>query len=79
MDDEYHGETEELSDSESDSEDEEADDMSPLKNQRSPSKRKGERRSSLLPQKKTKVTFASIEFREQIFFFLSFFFFLLFF
>ncbi|NWZ39945.1 PLCZ1 phosphodiesterase, partial [Brachypodius atriceps] len=55
MEDEYHGETEELSDSDYDSEDEDTDDTLPLKQPRSPSKRKGERRSSLLPQKKTKV------------------------
>ncbi|NXW74945.1 1-phosphatidylinositol 4,5-bisphosphate phosphodiesterase zeta-1 [Hirundo rustica] len=55
MEDEYHGETEELSDSGSDSEDEDTDDTLPLRQPRSPSKRKGERRSSLMPQKNPKV------------------------
>ncbi|NXU99686.1 PLCZ1 phosphodiesterase, partial [Cettia cetti] len=53
MEEEYHGEIEELSDSDSD--DEDSDDTLPLRQGRSPSKRKGERRSSLLPQKKPKV------------------------
>ncbi|NXP34988.1 PLCZ1 phosphodiesterase, partial [Leiothrix lutea] len=53
MEEEYHGEVEELSDS--DSEDEDSDDTLPLPVPRSPTKRRGERKSSLLPQKKTKV------------------------
>ncbi|NWT50071.1 PLCZ1 phosphodiesterase, partial [Erythrocercus mccallii] len=53
MEEDYHGETEELSDS--DSEDASSEDTLPLQQGRSPSKRKGERKSSLLPQKKTKV------------------------
>lgn len=67
MEEEYHGEIEELS--ESDSESEDSNDTLPLQMPRSPAKRRGERKSSLLPQKKTKVTFASIEYREHIDFF----------
>ncbi|NWH92326.1 PLCZ1 phosphodiesterase, partial [Aegithalos caudatus] len=55
MEDEYQGETEELSDSDFDSDDSEEEEMLPHQQKRSPSKRKGERKSSLLPQKKTKV------------------------
>ncbi|NXM96949.1 PLCZ1 phosphodiesterase, partial [Sylvia borin] len=53
IEEEYHGEIEELSESESD--DRASDDTLPPPTLRSPSKRKGERRSSLLPQKKPKV------------------------
>ncbi|NXY33996.1 PLCZ1 phosphodiesterase, partial [Pomatorhinus ruficollis] len=53
MEDEYHGEIEEVSDS--DSEGEDSDDTLPLQTLRSPSKRRAERKSSLLPQKKAKV------------------------
>ncbi|NWU40388.1 PLCZ1 phosphodiesterase, partial [Hylia prasina] len=53
MEEDCHGETEELS--ETDSEDRDSDDTLPLQQTRSPAKRKGERRSSLLPQKKPKV------------------------
>ncbi|NXR43703.1 PLCZ1 phosphodiesterase, partial [Hippolais icterina] len=55
MEEEYHGEAEELSDSEYDSEIVDSDDTLPLQQTRTPSKRKGERKSSLLPQKKPKV------------------------
>lgn len=64
MEDEYHGETEELSETESESEG--SEDTITLQTPRSPSKRRGERKSSLLPQKKTKVTFAEVQYREQI-------------
>ncbi|NXM60455.1 PLCZ1 phosphodiesterase, partial [Illadopsis cleaveri] len=53
MEEEYHGETEEVSGSESDSES--SEDTLPLQPGRSPSKRRAERKSSLLPQKKPKV------------------------
>ncbi|NWY42840.1 PLCZ1 phosphodiesterase, partial [Sylvia atricapilla] len=53
MEEEYHGEVEELSETES--EDRASDDTIPPPTVRSPSKRKGERRSSLLPQKKPKM------------------------
>ncbi|NXK59680.1 PLCZ1 phosphodiesterase, partial [Sylvietta virens] len=55
MEEDYHGETEELSDSDFMSEDEDSDDTLPLQQPRSPSKRKGDRRSVSPPQKKTKV------------------------
>lgn len=69
MDDDYHGEAEELSDSDFQSDDEDTDDTLPLHRTRSPTKRKGDRKSSIPPQKKPKVTFASIEYRQHIFFF----------
>ncbi|NXI24768.1 PLCZ1 phosphodiesterase, partial [Sterrhoptilus dennistouni] len=53
MEDEYHGETQELS--ETDSESEGSEETITLQTPRTPSKRRGERKSSLLPQKKTKV------------------------
>ncbi|XP_063251255.1 1-phosphatidylinositol 4,5-bisphosphate phosphodiesterase zeta-1 [Prinia subflava] len=55
MEEDYHGEIEELSDSEFDSESTDTDDTLPTRQMRSPAKRRGERRSSLLPQKKPKV------------------------
>ncbi|NXO45629.1 PLCZ1 phosphodiesterase, partial [Locustella ochotensis] len=55
MEEEYNGEAEELSDSYSDSASEDSEDTIPLQQTRTPSKRKGERKSSLLPQKKKKV------------------------
>ncbi|RLW01754.1 hypothetical protein DV515_00007669, partial [Chloebia gouldiae] len=55
MDDDYRGEAEELSDSDFQSDDEDADDMMPLQRTRSPTKRKGDRKSSIPPQKKPKV------------------------
>ncbi|NXO27285.1 PLCZ1 phosphodiesterase, partial [Cisticola juncidis] len=55
MDEDYQGETEELTESESKSESGDTDDTLPTQQMRSPAKRRGERRPSLLPQKKTKV------------------------
>lgn len=66
MDEDNHGETEELSDSDFLSEDEETDDTIPLQRAKSPTKRRADRRYSPPPQKKPKVTFASIEYREHI-------------
>lgn len=66
MDEDNHGETEELSDSDFLSEDEETDDTIPLQRSKSPIKRRADRRSSPPPQKKPKVTFALIEYREHI-------------
>ncbi|NWX33182.1 PLCZ1 phosphodiesterase, partial [Notiomystis cincta] len=60
MEDDYQVETEEISDSDSQSEDEDTDDTLPLQKSRSPTKRKGARKSSLLPQKKQKVKKAKI-------------------
>ncbi|NXS81689.1 PLCZ1 phosphodiesterase, partial [Erpornis zantholeuca] len=58
MDEENLGETEDLSDS--DSEDEDTDDTIPLSRSKSPTKRRGDRRSSPPPQKKSKVKKAKI-------------------
>nr|XP_021390876.2 1-phosphatidylinositol 4,5-bisphosphate phosphodiesterase zeta-1 [Lonchura striata domestica] len=55
MDDDYRGEAEELSDSDFQSDDEDTDDTLPLQRTRSPTKRKGDRKSSIPPQKKPKV------------------------
>ncbi|NXR70329.1 PLCZ1 phosphodiesterase, partial [Rhadina sibilatrix] len=55
MEEDYHSEAEDLSGSDSDSDSEDSGETLPLKPPRSPSKRKGEHRSSALPQKKTKV------------------------
>ncbi|NXA90031.1 PLCZ1 phosphodiesterase, partial [Melanocharis versteri] len=60
MEDDYRGETEELSDSDFQSEDEDTDDTLPLQRSRTPTKRKGDRRSSPPPQKKPKVKKAKI-------------------
>ncbi|NXP97968.1 PLCZ1 phosphodiesterase, partial [Vidua macroura] len=60
MEDDYGGQAEELSDSELQSDDEDTDDTLPLQRTRSPAKRKGDHRSSPLPQKKTKVKRAKI-------------------
>lgn len=65
MEDDYVGEAEEVSDSEGLSDEDYPEDVS-LVRPRSPSKRKGDRRSSPPPQKKSKVAFASIEYREHI-------------
>uniref|UniRef100_A0A674HK96 Phosphoinositide phospholipase C n=1 Tax=Taeniopygia guttata TaxID=59729 RepID=A0A674HK96_TAEGU len=55
MGDDYRGEAEELSDSDFQSDDEDTDDTLPLHRTRSPAKRKGDRKSSIPPQKKPKV------------------------
>ncbi|NXR25285.1 PLCZ1 phosphodiesterase, partial [Cinclus mexicanus] len=55
MEDDCHGQMEELSDSDFQSDDEDSDDMLPLQRSRSPTKRKGDPRSSIPPQKKTRV------------------------
>ncbi|NXH47510.1 PLCZ1 phosphodiesterase, partial [Dicaeum eximium] len=54
MEQDYHGEAEEVSDSDVDSEDRESDETLPLQRTRTP-KRKGERRDSPSPYKKQKV------------------------
>lgn len=67
IDDDYHGEAEEMSDAQSDDEDTDtSSDTLPPQPSRSSSKRKGELRSS---QKNTKVTFASSEYRQHITFY----------
>ncbi|NXH24668.1 PLCZ1 phosphodiesterase, partial [Myiagra hebetior] len=60
MDDDYLGETEDLSDSDSLSDDDDTDDTLPLRRSKSPTKRKADRRFSLPPQKKSKVKKAKI-------------------
>uniref|UniRef100_A0A8C5UQI5 Phosphoinositide phospholipase C n=1 Tax=Malurus cyaneus samueli TaxID=2593467 RepID=A0A8C5UQI5_9PASS len=55
LENEYRGETEDVSDSDAMSEDEDTDDTLPLQRSRSPTKRRGERRSTPPPQKKAKV------------------------
>ncbi|NXP68990.1 PLCZ1 phosphodiesterase, partial [Chloropsis cyanopogon] len=55
MDDDYRGEAGEVSDSDAPSDSEDTDDTFPIQRSRSPSKRKADRRSSPLPQKKAKV------------------------
>lgn len=66
IDDDYYGEIEEISEVRSDDEDTDtSSDTLPPQPSRSPSKRKGELRSS---QKNTKVTFASSEYRQHIIF-----------
>ncbi|NWV27386.1 PLCZ1 phosphodiesterase, partial [Origma solitaria] len=55
MDDDNRGKTEEISDSDDLSDDYDSDDTLPLQQSRTPTKRKAERRPSLLPQKKKKV------------------------
>ncbi|NXY55083.1 PLCZ1 phosphodiesterase, partial [Callaeas wilsoni] len=61
MEEDYRGEAEELSDSDFLSEDDDdTDDTMPLRPSRGPTKRKGDRRSSPPPQKKTKAKKAKI-------------------
>ncbi|KAM7055789.1 1-phosphatidylinositol 4,5-bisphosphate phosphodiesterase zeta-1 [Acridotheres tristis] len=55
MEDDYHDESEEMSDSDVQSDDEDREDMLTLQPPRSPAKRRGDSRPSILPQKKTRV------------------------
>ncbi|NXC86553.1 PLCZ1 phosphodiesterase, partial [Cercotrichas coryphoeus] len=55
IDDDYHGEVEEMSDSDGQSDEEDSDDTLPPRLSRTPSKRRGDPRSSTPPQKKKKV------------------------
>ncbi|XP_062348585.1 1-phosphatidylinositol 4,5-bisphosphate phosphodiesterase zeta-1 [Cinclus cinclus] len=55
MEDDCHGQMDELSDSDFQSDNEDSDDTLPLQRSRSPTKRKGDPRSSIPPQKKTRV------------------------
>lgn len=66
MENEYHGETDELSYSEDESSGEETGSLLSARHVRSPSKRKLGRRSSSPAQKKQKVAFTSIECREHM-------------
>ncbi|NXI18999.1 PLCZ1 phosphodiesterase, partial [Irena cyanogastra] len=55
MDDDYHGEAEEVSDSDFQSDDEDIEDVLSIQQSRSPTKRRGDHRSTPPPQKKTRV------------------------
>ncbi|KAI1238753.1 hypothetical protein IHE44_0011839 [Lamprotornis superbus] len=66
MEDDYHGETEEMSDSDIQSDDEDSDDTL-LQPPRSPAKRRGDPRSSIPPQKKTRFISHTTRFITRIY------------